>query len=69
MLQRNIFDHPQKCVALHSILDFADFLRICKFTARIRDVMDKAGRMLKAPSVNPRVYIYKYFNIDPTEGS
>ena len=27
------------------------------------------GRMLKAPPVNPLVYIYWYYNIDPTEGS
>ena len=27
------------------------------------------GRLLTAPPVNPRVYIYWYYNIDPTEGS
>ena len=25
--------------------------------------------MLKAPPLNPRTYIYQYYNIDPTEGS
>ena len=25
-------------------------------------------RILKAPPVNPRVYIYRYYNIDPMEG-
>ena len=26
-------------------------------------------RLLKAPPANPRTYIYRYYNIDPTEGS
>ena len=26
-------------------------------------------QMLKAPPLNPRTYIYRYYNIDPTEGS
>ena len=26
------------------------------------------GCMLKAPPGNPRVYIYRYYNIDPKEG-
>ena len=27
-----------------------------------------SGRILKAPTANPRVYIYWYYNIDPKEG-
>ena len=30
--------------------------------------LDFHRRMLKAPPVNPRVYIYWYYNIDPKEG-
>ena len=32
-------------------------------------LLDYLWRMLKAPPVNPRVYIYRYYNINPTEGS
>ena len=30
--------------------------------------LDFRRRMLKAPPVNPRVYIHRYYNIDPKEG-
>ena len=30
--------------------------------------MKPHGLILKAPPVNPRVYIYQYYNIDPKEG-
>ena len=29
---------------------------------------EKEERLLKAPPVNPRVYIFWYYNIDPKEG-
>ena len=35
----------------------------------VSGMASELGRMLKAPPLNPQTYIYRYYNIDQTEGS
>ena len=43
--------------------------QICKINFLLQLKQDRYGGILKAPPINPRTYIYRYYNIDPTEGN